>query len=590
MPNGRLIRSSTIRIALIAALYTSGGFAFGDSPKAPRILPDTTVAYLHIDDAQDLFKKLSDTAIGRMIRDDQVQPFFNHLYESAAEAFSGVEDELGLSLDRLLDIPQGEVCLALVPRDQGQPALIALVEVGDQLPTARKVVEYLQAKMVERGGLKGSETWRGTELTVVQESEESNSHVVFFERDKTIAVSTDLEVAKQVLTAWHGVETTSLADRREFITIMEQCTGSGEDEPQLVYFVRPIQLFKSVTAGNMALQVGVSILREMGLDGLQGFGGSLVLGGERFESVDHMVVSLDSSPTGVLEILALRPGDVTPEVWVPKDVATYMTLHWDFQKSYSALAEVYDFFRQEGGWARDVEGPVSERFGVNLKGDVLAALDGRITRIGWIDEGSRRQATLLGLKLKDAKAFRALLSKTADRLPSLFAKQNVADIDCYKFSPRSGTDNAGGVMRRLPDSLLAVLGDYLLLTDSEKLLERVVVTKNGESTPLGQELDFRLVASMIRRKAGGKTPNAAWFKRPEVRLRATYELLRSDDTRKAVAKLAENNRLFQAINEAMTEHPLPSFDVLEKYFAVSGGVATSDKTGIHIVGFTYRRK
>jgi len=67
-------------------------------------------------------------------------------------------------------------------------------------------------------------------------------------------------------------------------------------------------------------------------------------------------------------------------------------------------------------------------------------------------------------------------------------------------------------------------------------------------------------------------------------------MLRSDDTREAVAKLAENNKLFQAVHEAMTEHPLPSFDVLEKYFAVSGGLATSDKTGIHIVGFTYRRK
>jgi len=414
--------------------------------------------------------------------------------------------------------------------------------------------------------------------------------MVFFERDQTIAVSTELEVAKQVLNAWAGLKTTSLADRREFITIMEQCAGSSDEKPQLVYFVDPIKLFKSITAGNMALQVGLSILRPLGLDGLQGVGGSLVLGGDRFESIDHMVVSLESPQTGVLEMLALRPGDVTPEVWVPKEVATYMTVHWDFQKSYSALVEVYDFFRQEGGWARDVEGPVADQFGVRLERDVLGALDGRITRIGWIDEGSRRQSTLLGLKVKNAKDLRTLVNKMADHAPSLFAKQKVAGVDCYKFSPPRGTENASGVTRRLPNSHLAVLGDYLLLTDSEKLLELVVATKKGESTPLGQELDFKLVASMIRRKAAGAAPSAAWFKRPEVRLRATYEMLRSDDTREAVAKLAENNKLFQAVHEAMTEHPLPSFDVLEKYFAVSGGLATSDKTGIHIVGFTYRRK
>ena len=349
MPARELDRSFVIRIALIAALSMGANAAFGKRPEAPRILPETTVAYLHIDDVRELLEQFGDTAIGRMFRDPQVKPFVDQLYASAAEAFSGVEDELGLSFDRLLDIPQGEVCLALVPREQGQPALVALVEVRQQLSTARKLVEYMQAKMEERGDLKDSQMWRETELTILQRSEESNRHVVFFERDETIVVSTDLEVAKQMLTAWHGVKTKSLADRREFTTIMAQCAGSGDEQPQLVYFVNPIHLLKGITTGNMTFQIGLAFLRPLGLEDLRGFGGSLILGGERFESIDHMVVSLDSPRTGVLEILALQPGDVTPEVWVPNDVATYTTMHWDLQKSYSALVEVYDFFQQDKG-------------------------------------------------------------------------------------------------------------------------------------------------------------------------------------------------------------------------------------------------
>lgn len=587
---GRMLKHRfSLQIVLTSAVFLCGAAAFGVSPEPSKILPESTVVYVQVDDAQELFEQIGETAIGRMIRDDQVQPFFNSLYESAAEAFSGAADELGISFDDLLKIPQGNVCLAVVPREQGPPAFLALVEVGDQLPAARKLVEYVQAQMIERGSLPGSETWQGTDVAILQESEDSNNHVVFFERDQTIAVGTELEVAKQVLDAWAGIKTASLADRPEFASTMKLSAGSGE-EPQLVYFVDPIRLAKSVTAGNMALQVGLSILRPLGLDGLLGIGGSLVLGGERFESVYHVVVSLDSPQTGVLEVLALRPGDVTPEVWVPNDVATYMTMHWDFQKSYSALVDVYDFFRQEGSWTRDIETPVENELGLKLQDDVLAAFEGRITRIGWLDEGSRRQANLLGLKLKDAKDFRSLLKRMSEHAPGLLTQQSIAGVESYKFAPPRGAGTASGVAQRLPNSYLAILGDYLLLTDSEDLLERVASTKKGEISPLGEELDFKLVSSMIRRTSADAEPSAAWFNRPEVRLRATYEILRSDDALKAVAALAENSTLFGAIHKAMTDHPLPSFDVLEKYFAVSGGVATNDKDGIHLTGFTYRRK
>ena len=591
MPAVKLGDLFVIRLALAAVVLLVGGrAAFGDRPRAPRLLPETTVAYLCIDDAQELVEQFGSTALGRVYRDPQVQPFVEHLYASVTEAFSGIADELGMSLSELSAIPQGEICLALVPGEEGPPALLALVEVRQQLAKARRLVAHVQAKMEERGDLMTNETWQDTELTVLQPTAEPNRQVVFFEKDETIAVTTDLGLAKQLLSAWRGTEASTLGERPEFTAIMERCSGTDDDRPQLTYFVDPIKLFKSISSGNMGLQVGLSILRPLGLDGLQGFGGSLILGGDRFESVHQMHVLLESPKTGVLEMLALRPGDVTPEVWVPHDAATYMTVHWDFHKSYSALVEVYDFFRDEGGWANDVEGPFSDRFGVDLGRDVLAALEGRITRVTWVDESTRRRATLFGLKLKDIATFRKTLDKVADSEPNLFSKRTVAGVSGYEFSARRGPDDAGQVTGRLPESVVAILGDYLLLTDREKLLERAVATKNGESRPLAGELDFKLIASMIRRHAGGKKPSIIWFERPEVMFRATYELLRSDETRQRLGEMADGSQLFGALHEAMNDSPLPPFSELKKYFAFSGGLATSDKTGIHSVGFTYRRK
>ena len=590
MPAVKLGDLLAIRLALAAVVLLVGGRAvLGDRPRAPRLLPETTVAYLCIDDAQELVEQFGSTALGRVYRDPQVQPFVKHLYGSATEVFSGIADELGMSLSELSAIPQGEICLAVAPREQGSPALLALVEVRQQLSKARRLVAYVQAKMEEGGDQKTNETWQETELTVFKSAAEPNGQVVFFERDETIVVATDLGLAKQVLSAWRGTDASTLGERPEFTAIMERCSGTDDEKPHLTYFVDPIKLFKSISTDNIALQVGLSVVRLLGLDGLLGVGGSLALGGERFESIYHMHVLLDSPVTGVLQVLALRPGDVTPEVWVPRDVATYMTMHWDFRKSYSALVEVYDFFRDEGAWDAEFRNPFHKRLGIDFERDLLTALEGRITRITWIDESTRDQLPLLALKLQDVANFRATLDRMANHAPAVFAKQTIVGVDAYHFSPRAQEDG-DSAMERLPDSHVVILGDHLLLTDSDKLIERVVATKKGDSPPLGKELDFKLIASMIRRKADGKEPSMIWFERPAVRLRATYEALRSDDTRRALANMADQSKAFAAIHAAMDQSPLPPFSVLEKYFGVSGGFATNDKTGIHGVGFTYKRR
>ncbi|MBC8870247.1 MAG: hypothetical protein H8E44_12560 [Planctomycetes bacterium] len=590
MPAVKLGGLFVVPLAVAAMIVLVGGRAgFAENSRAPRLLPENTVAYLRIDDVQELVEQFGETALGRMLRDPQVKPFVGHLYGSAAEEFRGIEKDLGLSLDQLAEIPQGEVCLAVVPTKQGNPAMVAMVEVGQKLSMARKVVGYLQAQMEERGDRKTTETWQGAELTVLHGAASPKDHVVFFEREQTIVATSDLELAKQIVSSWGAAKTPNLSGSSSFAAISEQLSKANDEDPQLTYFVDPIKLAKSISTDNMALQVGLSVLRLLGLDGLLGVGGSLTFGGERFESIYHVHVLLDSPVTGVLDVLTLRPGDVTPEVWVPNDVATYMTMHWDFMKSYSAFVEVYDFFQDKDAWSTNVEDPIGKQFGVDMERDVLAALDGRITRITWIDESTSEQVPLLGLKLKDAAAFRRTLGKMVSAAPSLFAKHTVAGVGCFHFSPGTEPDE-GGLAGNLPDSCIAILGDYLLIAGSEKLLERAVATKKGDSQPLGQEFDFKLIASMIKRKADGKKPAAIWFERPVVRLRATYETLRSDETKRAVAKLADRNKAFEALHKAMSDSPLPPFSVLEKYFGVSGGLATSDKAGIHGVGFTYRRK
>jgi hypothetical protein len=137
---------------------------------------------------------------------------------------------------------------------------------------------------------------------------------------------------------------------------------------------------------------------------------------------------------------------------------------------------------------------------------------------------------------------------------------------------------------------VGILGDYLLLADNELLLQRAIETKRRVTPSLGEELDFKLNASKIRRLARGTQPSMISFSRPEFGLRATYDALRSEESRERLGKLAEKNKVLGAIYQALSEHPLPPFHVIAKYFAFSGRLVTSDETGLHSVGFTFRRE
>ena len=83
-------------------------------PPAAKLLPYETLAYISVGNAAEFKTRLQETSIARIGKDDQLRPFIKHLYGSANEAFSQVKDRVGGSLDELLQIPRGEICLAFV--------------------------------------------------------------------------------------------------------------------------------------------------------------------------------------------------------------------------------------------------------------------------------------------------------------------------------------------------------------------------------------------------------------------------------------------------------------------------------------------
>ena len=152
------------------------------TPGAPRLLPKDTLAYIRIDNVDDMRTDMAASSMGRMMNDPQLKPFVSEVYSTLAELFEQFGEQIGLSLDELLAIPTGQVAAAAMPanlseRDeelaedeadsdspeairrrierkreqQNAIAGIFILEAGKNLDNMMSLVDRLEEQMIQGG-------------------------------------------------------------------------------------------------------------------------------------------------------------------------------------------------------------------------------------------------------------------------------------------------------------------------------------------------------------------------------------------------------------------------------------------------------
>ncbi|MCH7726618.1 MAG: hypothetical protein IH991_09090 [Planctomycetes bacterium] len=595
-------RSCLVSLVALSGLFAS--LAHAERPIAPKLLPENTLVFVRVASAPELVEKFKETSIGKIGQNEKIKPLIGQLYGSAAEAFTQIQDQIGVSLDELLALPQGEVCVAIVEREGSQPTLVAILDVGDRIASARKLLERADELASDRGLNKRTETVGEIELTIYEGLPGGNEAVIF-ERDRTIVITGDQTLSTEILARWDGQadkEDRTLADNRKFLTIMSRCKGTKDERPQITWYADPIKLVEAFAQG--PARTALAFLPVLGLDGFLGVGGSFIMAPEDFDGIVHFHVLLDNPRAGVIDMLALSSGDTTPEDWVPPDVNNYMTMHWDVGKTYSKLETLIDSFNTEGMFADIVQQRLSDRIGVDFEKDFIDALDGRFTYITAIvpPVSINGQANLIGAKLKDAKKFRRTLEKVLETTELPLEKKTFAGVKYYQvdvpfgpgrpFRPADGENGPPrpNIPLRQPKPCLAIMGDYLVISDSTELLQRAIKTKNDSKKSLANELDFQLIASKIKRQTGNKKVGMITFNRPKDALQMLYDVATDKETRKSLATGAEDNEFLSVLNKALKDNPLPPFAELAKHLAPGGGLVINDETGFHYMGFTLKRK
>ncbi len=597
------------RISLgVVCLSLTTSLSRAERAPVPQWLPENTLAYLRIANAPDLIARFKDTSLGRLGADEQIRPIITQLYGSAADAFVTVENQTGSSLDEILSLPQGEFVIGLVAIENKRPSLVVLMDIGEGVETVNNLVTRAREAAANDGAKVTTENIDGIELIIAQpQGDRANEPpAVLFIKEQTVVLTTDFELSQSLLARWSGVPDDCLAKNKRFGAIMTRCVGKNDQSPQVTWFVDPIELARNVLRGNFAGAAGIAFLPIVGLDGLSGVGGSITLATESFDVLAHFHLLLENPRVGVLDMIALQGGDMQPESWVPADISRYFTLHWELDKTFHGAAELFDSFRSPGAFSAMIQQRISDNIDIDFEQELLPALTGRISHALWYERpiGPGAETRAIGFELINASEFSGTMSKAVARQSERLTEKSHGGIMFHQFSLPEVPDNDDQeaddtapdnrrefrrAARRRQQPCVAIIGDYLVFTNRPSAMEKVINSYRDSDQSLASQLDYKLIASKVRRLTGDREPAMITFDRPEERLRALYDLLTAETTREWLDKRSENSRTAQVLNETLQDNPLPAFSIISQYLAPGGGVLANEETGFHYIDFVLRR-
>jgi hypothetical protein len=635
-------RKLLVALAIFLLAATSSDAQEKKRPRAVDLLPERTSLYIEIDNVRQTVADFQDSNFGRMLADEKIKPFVESLYGSAMEAYDEVKDQVGEEFSTLWNLPTGEVSFAIITPRRESPAYVLIMDLSEENGTAGALIQKLTDLGVENGATREAVVRHGIETFHVRDGNEGEAHYVLHE-GTLLAASREAEF-DQILGRMLGVAAPEdekeglLRDNRKFTTIMNKCRSISGKPNSITGFVDPITLAKGYTQGDVAANVVFGVLRTLGLDGVNGVGGSIIFNEEDYESVFHGHILLGSPREGIFNMIALKPGLYDPEPFVPATATNYITSHWDFRTFYAELTKIVDLFSSEGTFKAQVDENVNKELGIDLEKDLIENLAGRVSLVTWNNsvKAFNAQSTILSVEVRDVAAGTELIDKIVkkfneegpgadNRTEDMLVKAEFDGVTYWKMRADFGQlqrerrqrneeqgsetpevqnlSDRGGVRiqvgrqeidedqdfpTRFPQPCMAFIDNHFVITESVECLEHMISTSKGKNEQLAKDKKFRGIMQEMERLLDTRLPSMTMYSRPDEALRTFYDVALSEETQNAIAEQSEDNRFFKSLKKAFDENELPPFEDLAHYFPPQGGFVVNEDTGFHFLFFQRR--
>lgn len=536
-----------------------------------RLLPPGVLLHVRISDMSDLKERLPKTGFGQMYQDDSMKKVREQIEKKFEEASSEAGEKLGFPLADLLNLPAGEVTIALVaPADQSL-AGVAIMEIGDQEETLEKALAKLDEGLTQSGAEKKSETIEDVEVTVyeLKKDEEGQSPgqpsmLCYFTSDGVFVSGTNLSVLEEILTRWDGDSDEVLAEEEVYSYIHTKCSTREDDDSAIEWYVDPMGLVTAGLNANEELSTQAlmfsAYLPTLGLDKFKGAGGSIDFAEGGYDAHTKSFLYVEQPTSGLLRAFEFPAADLTPPGWVGAEAAQYTAFNWDASGAYTALTEMADTLMNQPGAAEQQMSQLAKQAGFHVKEDIIDHLDGQIVMLGDIDASAEpvAQKILLAVKLKDAGKFQETLNTILEKAGSGLTEREFEGTKVYDIqSPQPNMSPA-----------ICLGKDYFIASTHADSLEAVLRTSSG-SEGLASTSSYAKVKKLIPQQN-----SMLAYSDQAKQLKPYFELLKS-------------GKLDGATEGEFDFGVLPDFDKIQKFFSISVNYTIPDEKGAYSEGFMF---
>lgn len=590
--------STLTACALVAAIAPS--LLAQDVPHSSKLLPPNVFLYGSAPNVTELRSRADLSSFGEMLKDPKLEPAREQIRAKIQENAGKVEEQLGISLKELIEIPTGEVAFAVFQVPGESVGLMALVEYGANEENVNKLLAKAEASLVERGATRSEAEFEGTPILVFEgaapaedaasddeidldiegESEGASGDgkpftgkVAWFRKDGRLVLGNSAAVLEVILARWDGSHQQTLAGQDVYSYIVEQ-TRSDDRDAAVQWFIDPmggLQTFLA-NAENLPPQAQMvgGVLPLLGLTSLKGVGGGFDLATNEFNSVGKTFLYIEAPPggdLGLLTIFQLVPGELTPPAWVTEDVTTYVGARWDSVAAIDAVKRLMDTFQGPGAFDNLMEKAARVDGGPSIhpKRDLIDRLTGEIHLVNYpapapeagADSKQQPQPTVIALGVQDEGAIKDILAKLAGT-PNFPGKAREFEGATLYELPTNAAGQASTAV------LTTANGNLLFATDVPHMEQ---ILRDASGTPLAETDNFQKIAKYF----------------PAETLMISYQ--DQQDQVKTVYEMFRSGAVGEQI-EGFDPSVLPPFEDVAKYMREGGGYAISDERGALFVNFT----
>src|SRR3954452_15244956 len=294
----RMAKRAILRLALVGWLGVSGlaglsaNLAQAATPPE-RVLPDSTVFLVKINDVKALREAFRQSQYGQLWNDPALKDFREDLSAKMKDASNTLKDKIGVTLQELFELPQGSLAIAALTLDD--PKLpVGLAIIADAGKNSEKMVEVMNrsTKQAEEAQAKVStEAFQGLTLHIIQPSaskdkkeddakpEAPRPPLAWTNSGSLFYIASNVNVIKDLVTHADGRSTGSLASVDSYSKTQAKI-GSGDS--QILSFLDIAKVTKIATkatakGGEAQAQQVEFLINELGINGLKSVGGTLAL-------------------------------------------------------------------------------------------------------------------------------------------------------------------------------------------------------------------------------------------------------------------------------------------------------------------------